>query len=150
MGFNLQQPTRKRRQGQQIMSDINVTPFVDVMLVLLIVFMISAPLLTVGVDVNLPKTEAKNLSDDQKPLVISINHHSKIFIQESPVDLNKLVPRLQAITKNNLEAKIYIRGDEKLSYGQIMMIMGRINAAGFSKVALLADLPDASSRSSRR
>jgi biopolymer transport protein TolR len=150
MGFNLNQRTRKRRYSQQIISDINVTPFVDVMLVLLIVFMISAPLLTVGVDVNLPKTEAKNLSDDQKPLVISINQHSKIFIQESPVELNKLAPRLQAITKNNLEAKIYIRGDEKLSYGQIMMIMGRINAAGFTKVALLADLPEASAKASGR
>lgn len=150
MGFNLNQPTRKGRNSQQIMSDINVTPFVDVMLVLLIVFMISAPLLTVGVDVNLPKTEAKNLSDDQKPLVISINKQSKIFIQESPVELNKLEPRLKAITKNNLETKIYIRGDEKLSYGQIMMIMGRINAAGFTKVALLADLPETSAKSPRR
>jgi biopolymer transport protein TolR len=131
------------------MSDINVTPFVDVMLVLLIVFMISAPLLTVGVDVNLPKTEAKNLSDDQKPLVISITQQNKIYIQESPVTLDRLIPRLQAITKSNHEAKIYIRGDENLSYGQIMGIMGRINAAGFTKVALLADLPTAPTKKSR-
>lgn len=149
MAFNFNQPTRKRHR-QQILSEINVTPFVDVMLVLLIVFMISAPLLTVGVDVNLPKTEAKNLSDDQKPLVISINQQSKIYIQESLVELDRLVPRLQAITKNNLEAKIYIRGDEKLNYGQIMGIMGRINSAGFTKVALLADLPDSPPQKTRR
>ena len=140
MAFNLQQPGRKRRH-QEIMSDINVTPFVDVMLVLLIVFMVTAPLLTVGVDVDLPKAEAKNLADDQKPLVISITQQNKIYIQESAVTLERLAPRLKAITKNNLEAKIYIRGDAKLSYGQIMGIMGRINAAGFTKVALLADLP---------
>lgn len=144
MAINLHSKSSKRRYESAIISEINVTPFVDVMLVLLIVFMVSAPLLTVGVPVDLPKTQAKNLADDQEPLVVSITSNNKIFIQESHVQLDQLSSRLQAISKNNFEAKIYIRGDRQLNYGRIMEIMGQINSAGFTKVALLADLPNVS------
>ncbi len=138
---------RWRRHGAyRPMSEINVTPFVDVMLVLLIVFMVTAPLLTVGVPVDLPKVKAQPLSQPEEPLVVSINAEGGIFIQDTSVELESLVPRLIAITKNNPEARIYLRGDRAVSYGRIMQVMGRVNAAGFTRVALIAELPDVSSK----
>ncbi|NNG03335.1 MAG: protein TolR [Inquilinus sp.] len=123
------------------MAEINVTPFVDVMLVLLIVFMVTAPLLTVGVPVDLPKTQARNLSDQDEPLVISVNSGGEVFVQESLVDIANLVPLLVAITDANAEARIYVRGDRSINYGRIMEVMGSVNAAGFTRVALVAELP---------
>jgi len=122
------------------MHEINVTPMVDVMLVLLIIFMVTAPLLTVGVPVDLPKTEAQQINESDEPLVISVNAGGVIFIQETEVDIETLVPRLIAITRANPETRIYIRGDRTLPYGTVMQIMGRTTAAGFTRVALITDL----------
>ncbi len=134
---------RRRRSAYRPISEINVTPFVDVMLVLLIVFMVTAPLLTVGVPVDLPKTKAQPLSQPEEPLVISVNAEGEIYIQETSVPLDGLVPRLIAITENNADTRIYLRGDQSISYGRMMQVMGQVNAAGFRRVALIAELPDA-------
>ena len=124
------------------MAEINVTPFVDVMLVLLIVFMVTAPLLTVGVPVDLPKTRAATINDTQEPLVISINGEGKLFLQESETTLDNMIPRLREIMKANPDLRIFIRGDETLPYGTVMEVMGELSAAGFHKVSLLAKLPE--------
>jgi len=134
---------RQRRSAYRPISEINVTPFVDVMLVLLIVFMVTAPLLTVGVPVDLPKTKAQPLSQPEEPLVISVNADGEIYIQETSVPLDGLVSRLIAITENNADTRIYLRGDQSIAYGRMMQVMGQVNAAGFRRVALIAELPGA-------
>ena len=133
---------RHRRRAYRPMSEINVTPFVDVMLVLLIVFMITAPLLTVGVPLDLPKTKAQPLTQPEEPLVISVDAKGAIYIQDTSVPLDSLIPRLIAITENKPDTRIYLRGDRTVSYGRMMQVMGRVNAAGFTRVALIAELPD--------
>lgn len=130
-----------RRIKKAAFSDINVTPLVDVMLVLLLIFMLTAPLLTVGVPLELPKTHAAKLNDQIEPLIVSVNAEGKVFLQETEVDVQTLVPRLTAITNNNPDAKIYVRGDKNLAYGRVMETMGAISKAGFTKVSLLAELP---------
>lgn len=132
---------RGRRARSRPVSDINVTPFVDVMLVLLVVFMVTAPLLTVGVPVDLPKTQAKSMKQDKEPLVVSIDQSGKVYLQEKSMELADLVPKLKAITGANAEARIFVRGDKSVSYGRIMEVMGTVSAAGFNKVALVAELP---------
>ena len=127
------------------MAEINVTPFVDVMLVLLIVFMVAAPLLTVGVPVDLPQASAPNVSEPEEPLVITVTRDGEVFVQETPVDLDSLVPMLVAITDANAEARIYVRGDRMLAYGRVLEVMGAINTAGFTRVALVAELPSGGS-----
>jgi len=141
-----------RRQGGRYrpMSDINVTPFVDVMLVLLIVFMVTAPLLTVGVPVDLPKAKASALSQPEEPLVISINSAGTVFIQETEVPLKNLVPRLAAITGNKPDTRIYLRGDQSVNYGRIMDVMARVNSAGFSRLALVAESPRESKKKKKK
>ena len=119
------------------MSEINVTPFVDVMLVLLIVFMVTAPLLTVGIKVDLPKVEATALTDIKDPIEITVNLEGDIYIGESKVEVENLIPRLNAITEQNTEARIYVRGDRVVAYGRIMEIMAIINSARYVKVALI-------------
>lgn len=136
----------RRRTAYRPMSEINVTPFVDVMLVLLIVFMITAPLLTVGVPVDLPKTKAQPLTQPDEPLVISVDSKGEIYIQETSVPLESLVPRLIAITRNNADTRIYLRGDRSIDYGRMMQVMGHVNSAGFRRVALIAELPGAAER----
>ena len=118
-------------------SEINVTPFVDVMLVLLIIFMITAPLLTVGVQVELPKTKADALQSDNEPLEVTISAEGTIFIQELEITLKELVPKLIAITDNRLDTRIYVRGDEIIDYGSVMKLLGELSGSGFSKVALI-------------
>ena len=130
-----------RARRYQPMAEINVTPFVDVMLVLLIVFMITAPLLTVGVPVDLPKTRAAALSDADEPLVVTINAKGAIFLQEHETPIENLVPRLVAVTGANPDIKIFVRGDKVIPYGSVMEVMGAISAAGFKKVSLMAELP---------
>ena len=132
---------RGRRRTYRPMSEINVTPFVDVMLVLLVVFMVTAPLLTVAVPLDLPKTEAHTVNADKEPLVVSINSEGKVYLQESQTDLDDLTAKLKAITGANPDARIFVRGDKSVSYGRIMEVMGTISAAGFNKVALVAELP---------
>jgi biopolymer transport protein TolR len=123
------------------MSEINVTPFVDVMLVLLIVFMVTAPLLTVGIPVDLPKVKASALTDQKDPLEITVKIGGEIYLGESEVDLENLIPRLNAITELNKEARIYVRGDRVVAYGRIMEIMSLVNSAGYIKVALVTQNP---------
>ncbi len=132
-----QRSGRSGRAGHAPMSEINVTPFVDVMLVLLIIFMVTAPLLTVGVEVNLPKTKANSLPGNDEPLTISVDSQGLIYLQETPLEMNTLVPRLLAITGENPDARIFIRGDEDIDYGLIMKVMGTINKAGYRKVGLV-------------
>lgn len=125
------------------MSEINITPFVDVMLVLLVVFMITAPLLTVGVPVDLPKATAQNLQGSEEPLTITVDTEGKVFLQETEVDMSELVPRLQAIAQTRDEdTRIFVRGDRAIDYGRVMTVMSTINAAGFNKVALVAEAPN--------
>ena len=131
----------KGGRGHRPMSEINVTPLVDVMLVLLIVFMVTAPLLTVGVQVDLPKAVAPTIQGNDEPLAISIDAAGTIFLQETTVDIADLVPRLTAISKGAFERRIFVRGDRAINYGRVMEVMGLINAAGFTKVALVAVAP---------
>lgn len=118
-------------------NEINMTPFIDIMLVLLIVFMITAPLLTVGVEVDLPETQAGTMSENVEPLVVSINKSGNIFIMETASDTKALIPRLLAITKNNMDTIIYVQADRTVPYGRLMDVMGRLNKAGFKKVGLI-------------
>ena len=140
----------RRRGSYKPLSEINVTPFVDVMLVLLIVFMITAPLMTVGVPVDLPKVKAKSIADAVEPLVITVNAEGAIFIQDTEVELENLVPRLAAITDNKPDTRIYLRGDKNINYGRVLEVMGTINVAGFTRVALVAELPKGLIRKARK
>lgn len=133
---------RFSKGDQKLMSDINVTPFVDVMLVLLIIFMVTAPLLQVGVPVDLPKSKAQNIADPIEPIVLSITKKGMIFIQETKVEEKNLIKRLEHITKNNKEAQIFLRGDRGIDYGKVMTIMGLVNGAGFTKLSLIAESAD--------
>jgi|TARA_B100001175_G_C19149586_1_gene467572 biopolymer transport protein TolR len=118
-------------------SEINVTPFVDVMLVLLIIFMVTAPLLTVGVQVDLPESNADSLQADNEPLELTISKDGSIYIQETEINIKELIPKLIAITDNRLDTKIYVRGDEIINYGKVMRVLGELSGSGFSKVALI-------------
>jgi biopolymer transport protein TolR len=137
---------KRRHRRRAIMSQINVTPMVDVMLVLLIIFMVSAPLLTVGVPIDLPQTKAKTLDADREPLTISVNLKGEVFLQNSEIKLDELVAKLQAITqaRGGTGERIYVRGDRKVDYGTVMRIMGRLSAAGFRRVALITDVEQGS------
>ncbi len=140
-------PRKGRRRVIRQMAEINVTPMVDVMLVLLIIFMVAAPLLTVGVPVDLPKTKASALNqNDTKPLELSVDAKGQIYLQDTPVTLDNLVPRLQAISNNNHDVRIYVRGDRTVDYGRMVEVMGAITNAGFTKVSLISNMPDAKSR----
>ena len=139
MAFTMNQ--RGRRGRYRPLADINVTPLVDVMLVLLIIFMVTAPLMTSGVSVDLPKTSAQPLNSDSEPLTVSIKADGSIFLQDQGVDIGDLVAKLQAIAQNNPDRRIFVRGDKDLAYGRIMEVMGTITQGGFTKVALLAEQP---------
>jgi biopolymer transport protein TolR len=127
----------KARRRHMPMAEINVTPFVDVMLVLLIVFMVTAPLLTVGVPIDLPETQAKQMEGDSEPITVSIKADGKIYLQDAEVDADKLVTTLQAIAKNGLNERVFVRGDKSADYGMIMRVMGRLNSAGYKKIGLV-------------
>ena len=127
------------RSSKEPISEINVTPFVDVMLVLLIIFMVTAPLLTVGVQVDLPETSADSLSEDQEPLTLTINSKGEVFIQEHQVDFEKIVQKILAISNNRTDTRIYVRGDKAINYGRVLEVMGMLSGAGFSKVALISE-----------
>ena len=133
----------RRRRSYRPMSEINVTPFVDVMLVLLVVFMVTAPLLTVGVQVDQPRTQSQPIHESVEPLIITVDAEGELYIQESRVELAQLVPRLRAITERRLDTRIYVRGDQAINYGRVMQVMGTVNAAGFTKVALVTEQMDA-------
>jgi biopolymer transport protein TolR len=133
---------RRRRRSARPMAEINVTPMVDVMLVLLIIFMVTAPLLTVGVPIELPKSEAQQLEGDKEPLTISVDPEGKIFLQDTELQLDEIVPKLTAIAKNGYEERIFVRGDRRVNYGVVMRVMGTISAAGFRRIALVSDLEE--------
>jgi len=137
---------KRRHHRRKVMSEINVTPMVDVMLVLLIIFMVSAPLLTVGVPIDLPQTQAKSLDQDKEPLTISVNEKGEIYLQNAEIDVDNLIPKLQAIAeaRGGTDARIYVRGDKKVDYGTMMRVMGRLSAAGFHRVALVTEFEQGS------
>lgn len=139
MAGGIQSSSRGRggRRRRQQLSEINVTPFVDVMLVLLVIFMIAAPLMTVGVPIELPKTQAKQLNTPSEPLTISISKEGKMFLQEEELPIDEIMTKLIAIAPNAEEDSIYVRGDEGVGYGQVMQVMGRLNAAGFRRISLI-------------
>jgi biopolymer transport protein TolR len=132
-----------KRRRRAVMSEINVTPFVDVMLVLLIVFMVSAPLLTVGVPIDLPQSQAKALEQNNEPLTVSVNVDGQVFLQKDEIKIDDLVPKLSAIITargGNPNELIYVRGDKKVDYGTMMRVMGRISGAGYHRVALVTEV----------
>jgi len=130
----------KKIRKNKSFTQINVTPFVDVMLVLLIVFMITAPLLTVGVSVDLPKTKASQLNQKGDPLVLSIKSNGEIFIQDRSITKEQLIPQLKALAKNNMKIRIFVKGDKKANYGYVLDVIARVKTAGFEKAALVAKL----------
>ncbi len=140
MAAGVQSRERGRRGRRRPMSEINVTPFVDVMLVLLIVFMVTAPLLTVGVPVDLPKTRAQALGQDREPLSVTVKRDGKIYIQNSPVTEDELVAKLTAIAANGYDQRIFVRGDRSVDYGKVMEVMGLLSAAGFTHIGLVTDV----------
>jgi biopolymer transport protein TolR len=132
---------KRKHHRRRVMSEINVTPMVDVMLVLLIIFMVSAPLLTVGVPIDLPQSQAKTLDQDKEPLTVSVNDKGQIFLQNSEIAVDDLIPKMQAVAqaRGGVEARVYVRGDKKVDYGTMMQVMGRLSSAGFHRVALVTD-----------
>ncbi|MBA8820746.1 MULTISPECIES: protein TolR [unclassified Ochrobactrum] len=138
VGNGMQSGGRRRRgRKKALMSEINVTPFVDVMLVLLIIFMVSAPLLTVGVPIDLPDTQAKAMNADTQPITVSVSNEGKIYLQETEIPIEEVVPKLQAISKTGYEERIFVRGDKAADYGTVMKVMARISAAGFKNIGLV-------------
>jgi biopolymer transport protein TolR len=133
---------RRGYRRANVMAEINVTPMVDVMLVLLIIFMVSAPLLTVGVPLDLPQTAAKSLDQDKEPLTVSVQLSGKVFLNNTEIPMTELVPKLQAITqaRGGMDERIFVRGDTKVDYGTVMRVMGRLSAAGFKRVALVTEV----------
>ena len=133
MAFNL------KRSENEPMSEINVTPFVDVMLVLLIIFMVTAPLLTVGVQVDLPETSANTLPEESEPLTLTINSKGEVFIQETKIEFDNLVKKILAVSNNRTDTRIYVRGDKTINYGRVLEVMGMLSGSGFTKVALISE-----------
>ena len=133
MAFNL------KRSVREPISEINVTPFVDVMLVLLIIFMVTAPLLTVGVQVDLPETSADTLPEESEPLTLTINSKGEVFIQETKIEFNNLIKKILAVSNNRTDTRIYVRGDKTINYGRVLEVMGILSGSGFTKVALISE-----------
>jgi len=133
MAFNF------RSSEKEPISEINVTPFVDVMLVLLIIFMVTAPLLTVGVEVDLPESSADTLPEESEPLTLTINAKGEIFIQETKIEFEKIIPKILAVSNNRTDTRIFVRGDKTINYGRVLEIMGMLSGSGFTKVALISE-----------
>ena len=137
---------KRRHRRRPVMAEINVTPMVDVMLVLLIIFMVSAPLLTVGVPIDLPQTTASSLDADKEPLAVSVNTKGQVFLQNAEIPIDELVAKLKAVTeaRGGTDERIYVRGDRTVDYGTVMKVMGRLSAAGFRRVALVTEVEQGS------
>jgi len=131
---------RRRMRGRP-MTEINVAPFVDVMLVLVVIFMIAAPLLTVGVPVDLPKAAVDPLNDEKEPLIITVDAEGRVYLQETEIEESVFIPRLVAVSKANPDLRVFVRGDRAINYGRVMEVMGLVSEAGFAKVALIAEVP---------
>ncbi len=145
MGMNLAGPSGGGRRGRRrapVMAEINVTPMVDVMLVLLIIFMVAAPMLTVGVPLDLPQTQAKALNQDKDPLTLSVNIKGQVYLNDTEIPVDDLVAKLKAITetRGGMDERIFVRGDKKVDYGTVMQVMGRLSQAGFKRVALVTEV----------
>lgn len=138
-GINSQNKIRGRKKPT-LMSEINVTPMVDVMLVLLIIFMITSPMLVAGVKVDLPETTSSPISGQDEPLSITVDKNGKIYLMETPIDGKNLVEKLRAVTSEKYDTRIFVRGDKNSSYGDIISVVGQINAAGFTRVALITNI----------
>ena len=147
--FQHSRSSNRRRTKRAPMSEINVTPLVDVMLVLLVIFMLTAPMLTVGVPIDLPKTKAASLPDKGEPVTLSLNAEGDLYLQDTKIEMNNLVVKLKGIMAVRPDTKIYVRGDQGLPYGKVMELMGLLNSNGFHKVALLAELPKTASKKAR-
>jgi biopolymer transport protein TolR len=130
---------RRRGGGGKPMAEINITPMVDVMLVLLIIFMVAAPLMTVGVPIDLPKTQAKQLNTEQKPVTVSVKPDGTVYVGEDPVELDSLIAKVTELAANGTEDRIYVRGDLTANYGAVMKVMGALSGAGFSKIGLITE-----------
>ena len=139
---------RRKRHQRRVMSEINVTPMVDAMLVLLIIFMVSAPLLTVGVPIDLPQSQAKSLDQDKEPLTVSVNEKGQVFLQNAEIKSEDLVAKVQAVAeaRGGTDARVFVRGDKKVDYGTMMQVMGRLSGAGFHKVALVTEFEQGSKK----
>ena len=139
---------RRRHRRRPVMAEINVTPMVDVMLVLLIIFMVSAPLLTVGVPLDLAQTKAKTLEQDKEPLTVSVNAKGQVYLQNTEIAVEELVPKLRAIieARGGTEERIYVRGDKAIDYGAVLKVMGRLSEAGFGRMALVSEFEQGSAR----
>jgi biopolymer transport protein TolR len=139
---------RRKRHQRRVMSEINVTPMVDVMLVLLIIFMVSAPLLTVGVPIDLPQSQAKSLDQDKEPLTVSVTEKGQVFLQNAEIKSEDLITKLKAVAeaRGGTEARVFVRGDKKVDYGTMMQVMGRLSGAGFIKVALITEFEQGSKK----
>ena len=133
MAFNFKSSEREP------MSEINVTPFVDVMLVLLIIFLVTSPLLTVGVQVDLPETSADTLPEESEPLTLTINSKGEVFIQETKIEFDNLIKKILAVSNNRTDTRIYVRGDKTINYGRVLEVMGKLSGSGFTKVALISE-----------
>ena len=133
------QNNKRFKKKYDQMSEINVTPFVDVMLVLLIIFMVTAPLLTVGVQVDLPESSADSLAEEQEPLTLTVNAKGEIFIQETKVEFDDMIPKILAVSQNRTDTRIYVRGDKTINYGRVLELMGMLSGSGFTKVALISE-----------
>ncbi|WP_206452767.1 protein TolR [Aurantimonas marina] len=131
--------SRRRRGRRQPMSEINVTPMVDVMLVLLIIFMVAAPLLTVGVPIELPETQAKALNSESQPITISVNSSGAVYLNDAEIPIDEIVAKLEAVAKAGYKERIFVRGDRAADYGTVMKVMARISAAGFRNIGLVTD-----------
>ena len=140
MGASIQDRENGGRKRRKLMNEINVTPMVDVMLVLLIIFMITSPMLVAGIEVDLPKTESAPISGSFKPLVISIDKNEELYLFETIISKDTLIDKLKEITKENKDTRIFVKGDKSISYGVIVETMSRIQSAGFTKVALISDI----------
>ena len=137
---------KRRHRRRPVMAEINVTPMVDVMLVLLIIFMVSAPLLTVGVPIDLPQSQAANLDQAKEPLAVTVNSKGQVYLQESEIKIEELIPKLKAIAeaRGGTDERIYVRGDKNVDYGTVMRVMGRLSAAGFRRVGLVTEVEQGS------
>jgi biopolymer transport protein TolR len=137
---------KRRHRRKPVMAEINVTPMVDVMLVLLIIFMVAAPLLTVGVPLDLPQTQAKSLEQDKEPLTVSVNTKGEVFLQNSEIKIDELVAKLQAVTqtRGGNDERIFVRGDKNVDYGTVLRVMGRLSAAGYKRLALISEVEQGS------
>ena len=141
MALNSDSMRLRRRLRDGAMTEINVAPFVDVMLVLVVIFMIAAPLLTVGVPVDLPKAAVDPLNEDKEPLIITVDAEGRVYLQESEIEENVLIPRLVAVSQATPDLRVFVRGDRAINYGRVMEVMGMVSEAGFAKVALIAEVP---------